>query len=324
MAVEVHQRRFGPPEDRESLVVMELVAPREGPEVVVSANLHGDETTGIGSIHELIAHLKHHLVRGRIRLLPSLNPKGLTCGERGLPPDLHDLNRAFPGNGRGNPAERLAHAIWEEVTRPRPHLVIDLHADAGPAMPYVLLDRPVHRAGPDRAAHEVQLVRLATATGWTVLWDYPDRQYIGHRLDRSLAGSLVNRAHLPALTLEAGPRSYLDPVAVTATTDAVWGVLHHLGLVHRSPPPHPSRIPGCWRRAEGAPSKVSGIFTPCRLPGRRLEAHTAYAEIRSVTGMVLQSLSLEHPGFLVSLLDRTWVEPGCPVATLGQPEPAPP
>ena len=68
-----------------ALPVLELRAPTPGPTVVVTANIHGDETTGIGVVHNLVRILPDLLLRGSVVMYPSLNPAGLTAHSRTLP-----------------------------------------------------------------------------------------------------------------------------------------------------------------------------------------------------------------------------------------------
>ncbi len=45
-----------------------------GPVVAVTANIHGDESTGVAVVQELDRWLREHLVKGMVVLYPSLNP----------------------------------------------------------------------------------------------------------------------------------------------------------------------------------------------------------------------------------------------------------
>ena len=88
--------------------VLSLDSGVAGPVVCIGANLHGDESTGLGVVHALDGVLPRLLARGRVFLYPSLNPLGLEQGSRRMPGDGLDPNRAFPGSARGSRAERHA------------------------------------------------------------------------------------------------------------------------------------------------------------------------------------------------------------------------
>src|SRR5262245_34029288 len=97
MSASVTELRLPGPGAR-SLPVIEVGSGKPGPLAVVTANLHGDEATGVGAVHVLASRLDGLLARGRVRLFPSLNPVGLAQGTRGLPGDELDPNRCFPGD----------------------------------------------------------------------------------------------------------------------------------------------------------------------------------------------------------------------------------
>ena len=69
----------------ESMHVTCINTGRSGPNAVVTANIHGDETTGVGVIHNLARCLPDLLLRGSVYLYPTLNPDGLAACSRVLP-----------------------------------------------------------------------------------------------------------------------------------------------------------------------------------------------------------------------------------------------
>ena len=299
------------------LPVITLAAPAAGPTVVVTANIHGDECTGIGAILELLPLLEAGLRRGTVHLYPSLNPEGLERRSRKAPEDDQDLNRLFPGDPRGSPSERQAALIWADLSARRPALLIDLHTDAPDAIPYALVDRATALRGTDRSHLEAQCRRLADASGLTVLQEYPDAYYTRFRLDRSLTGATLNRLRTPAITLECGPRLYLESGATATMRAALLGVLHAVDLVAEAPPPHPSRISGAWRRDAGPRASVAGILLPRSRPGLMLRRGEAVAELRSLTGEKQEELVADANGFVVSYAERSHVVAGVPVCTFG-------
>jgi predicted deacylase len=310
-----NRRRGGAPD------VVSLRGAHEGRVAVVVGNVHGDECTGIAAIHELDRWLQARLQRGEVHLYPSVNAPGLATRSRGVGVYGGDLNRLFPGDARGGAAERLANAIWADVLERRPDVVIDLHADSAIAVPYVILDRPVSLSGLARIHMIRRLRELGAATSAHVLWDYPDAQYRDLGLDRSLAGALVNRAGIPALTLEIGPRRAIALEAVATMVAAMQRLLRHLGLVESAPPGAP---PGTeqWRRSTPFTALSSGIFVPRIAAGERFGAGATLGEIRSVLGDVLETFVAASPGFVISWTDTAWVTAGSSVGTFAVPDEA--
>lgn len=297
--------------------VVTIDSGRPGPTAAITANVHGDECTGVLAAQELDRWLVQHLRRGTVHLYPSLNPAGLAARTRGVGADGGDLNRLFPGDAGGDVAERLAFAAWRDLREREPDVVLDLHADSAAAIPYAIVDRPIAIRGADRGRMEERLVACAEATGLTVLRDYPSEQYQRFGLDRSLAGAMVNKARVPAVTIESGPRRLLDLVAVRVAVDATVGVLAHLGLVDAAPAPHPSRVQGTWRRSTHLRVRQEGLFVPRIGPGASFRQGESIGELRAVTGEVLEEVVATEAGIVVSWLDTCWVAAGASIGTLG-------
>jgi hypothetical protein len=291
-----------------------------GPCAVITANLHGDETIGVAVAHRLDMWLQAHPFRGTIALYPSCNPTGLRAQTRHVPADDVDLNRLFPGNARGTSGSRLAASIWHDLSMRRPDLVVDLHADAPCAVPYVIVDRPVQSTGEARRKLGERLLALADATGLTVLREYPDEAYVQFGLDRSLAGAVVNVLHTPSVTLEVGPRRWMDSRSVAKALDATLGVLACGGLVDHVTHPDSTKVEGVWRRAPTPRARVAGLFDPRLEPGDRFSKGDVLAWLRTITGDVAESIIATDDGVLMSWVEASWVAPGALLGTLGIPD----
>ena len=300
-----------------NLAVLSFEAPSDGPCVVITANVHGDEVTGLVAAQRLCAVLESGLRRGRVVLFPSLNPGGLAANTRGVPADGADLTRSFPGRRRGRASERLADVIWTEVTREKPDVVIDLHADSAASIPYALLDRAVRPGTVARRELTRRLGELGAATGLTVVNDYPEDLYLRYGLDRSLAGALVNKATIPAITVEAGPRRRIDPVSVQAAVGAVCGVLASLGVIDGPAEPHPTRVDGVSWRREGAPrTQLTGWFDAVLEPGDLFARGQVLGHVRHVDGRVLEAVTASAAGLVLSWAEATWATAGSVVGTI--------
>lgn len=297
------------------LPVVAIESQHTGPRVVVTANIHGDETTGIGVIHNLIRVLPDLMLRGAAFLYPTLNPAGLASNSRSLPGDGQDLNRMFPGKPRGPASARHAHCVWTDIVARSPDALIDLHTDVAGAVPYAIVDRVLRVR--DRRRLGGRCLRMAEASGLTVLREYPRDRYLRYHLDRSLPGAMVNLNGIPAVTLEVGPRRRLDTDAVAAATSAVLGVLTEVGIVNMPAHVLPSRKEGGpWRREGGPRTNHTGVLVPQVRPGDQLERGTPIAEVRTVYGEVLEVLRARASGFVVALPERTHVVPGVASATV--------
>ena len=295
------------------VVALVLDSGAPGPTAAFTANLHGDECTGTGAVFELVRALPAALLRGRVALYPSLNPEGLAAASRPFPQDEADLNRLFPGSRGGPASEQHARALWDDLLRRSPDLVVDLHTDAAGAIPYALVDRVLR--GPDALAARCEA--LAAATGLTVVHEYPSDRYRRYSLDRSLPGALVNGPGIAAVTLEIGPRRLIDPSAVGEMVQAALGVLTAAGMVESPAPTHPTRRGGGpWRRESGPRIRATGVLVPRVAPGAAFEARGVLAEVIGLDGVVRETLTAPWPGFVLALPERAWVTPGLACGTV--------
>lgn len=98
----------------ESLPVKVINGRSAGPNIWLSAAIHGDELNGIQIIRRVIKELDAKNLRGAVIAVPIVNPLGFIIQSRYLP-DRRDLNRSFPGSARGSTAARLAHLFMEQV-----------------------------------------------------------------------------------------------------------------------------------------------------------------------------------------------------------------
>ena len=302
-----------------AIPVVEIRARVEGPSVAVVANLHGDECTGIGVAHELLLRLPSLLLRGRVVVMPTLNPDGLVASTRTIPGDGMDLNRCFPGDPRGRTGQRHAARIWSELMAGSIDVLMDLHTDSGAAVPYAIIDRVVR--GPHRDALERTCEHLAEASGLTVLREYPVPRYLRFELDHSLPGACVNGPGIAAVTLEVGPRRRIDLGAVQTGLAAALGVLTAAGVVDEPAPVHASRrADGRWRRENGPRASREGVLVPHVGAGADVVPGQPLAVVRALDGTVLETLYAQHRGFVVALPEVAHISPGVSCATLAVPE----
>jgi predicted deacylase len=98
----------------------------EGPTLLLSAGMHGEETNGIEIIRKIILRdeLKN-LKCGNVIAIPVINSISFLFGSRDLP-DGRDLNRCFPGNKNGSFGSRIAYDLMKHVI-PLIDFGIDFH-----------------------------------------------------------------------------------------------------------------------------------------------------------------------------------------------------
>lgn len=98
----------------------------DGPVVLFSAGIHGDEINGVEIVRQLIYKKINKPKRGTIICIPIINVYGFVNKSREFP-DGRDLNRVFPGSKTGSLASRFAFHILKEVM-PFVNYAVDFHA----------------------------------------------------------------------------------------------------------------------------------------------------------------------------------------------------
>jgi len=110
----------------ETAVPITVVANGNGPTVVLTAGVHGDEYEGQITLSELARQLSPGDVAGRLIIAPTLNAPACLAGQRLCPIDHLNLNRAFPGDTAGTFTQQLA-AFVETILYDEVDYAVDIH-----------------------------------------------------------------------------------------------------------------------------------------------------------------------------------------------------
>jgi len=192
----------------------------EGPTLLLTGGVHGDEYEGQITISRLAQTLPLDQLRGRLVLLPAVNIPAVLNATRTSPIDGRDLNRCFPGNPAGTFSEMLAHFIAARIV-PLADVAVELHtaghsADCTPStnMHYVA----------DPALRE-QTLALAAAFGApynVVFWGVDEGATLTSTLERK--GAIT-------IGTEIGGWGRVSVEGVRLGERGVRNVMKHLGML---------------------------------------------------------------------------------------------
>ena len=235
---------------------------QDGPVLLLTAAIHGDELNGVEIIRRLLRERALSRLRGTVVAVPVVNVFGFIHRSRYLP-DRRDLNRCFPGSEKGSLGARIADLFTREVLAHCTHLV-DLHTGA------------IHRSNlPQIRAHvdDPAVADMAKAFGLPVILGSPP-------LDGSFR-HMADSLGVPAIVYEAGEALRFDEHGIRAGVRGCLRVLRHLGMLpasrrdqRRDWEPFVARS-SQWIRAE-----QDGVFRP----HVGLGAHVAKGELLGVIG----------------------------------------
>lgn len=294
---------------------------KRGPSVVVNAGSHGEEYVGCAVAHRLAEEVR--LACGTMYLIPAANVQGVSQGFRFVPlgetTEWGNLNREFPGASDGKPTERIAHAIWRKIDsiRPRPSVVIDLHADAPQSYPYVLLDRFVRNPNKVLATRTRELAEIF---GVTVCNDDNPEEYIADDGDRTLTGAAYNRLRIPAFVAELGGPTIVREEFVEIGVRGVKNVLAKLGMLQGgwATVIEPSTIgaPYPLRTCAVVAGDRSGLAQYVVKLGQKVRRGECLAVIKDVFGRPKGEIRAPMNGFVLSLGYSAVPQPGAIIALL--------
>lgn len=228
----------------------------EGPTLVISAGVHGDEYEGQIAVANMARELDAADIRGRLILLPMVNFPAAEAGCRVSPLDGGNLNRLYPGNPKGTPSEMIAH-YHEEVILPLADYAVDLHSGGSSLIyPPTLLRGPAHSR-----EEEAGLATLTKAFDLPYAWVFTGGG--GRDSTARTAMGAANRKGVVNVMAELGGAGCLTPEVLRQTERGLRRILHALGIL---PDYASDAIQGT--RALHVQGSIyangSGVFEPCK------------------------------------------------------------
>jgi uncharacterized protein len=253
---------------------------REGPVIFVSGSIHGDEIIGTEIIRRLMKKLNPKRMSGTVIFVPVVNMYGFIGHSRYLP-DRRDLNRSFPGSGRGSLASQLANIFYTEIVL-RCSLGIDIHSAA-----INRYNLPQIRI----AAGNPELKKLAMEFGAPAVIEADLR-------DGSLR-QIAKADGVEMLLLEAGEALRFDELSVLTGVNGILRVMRHLGMITtkslgKTPAPPAQTTRTSWLR--------SGRGGVCRLhavSGDAVKAGETVATISDIFGDDEQTVIAPSDGIII-------------------------
>ena len=262
----------------------------DGPVFWITSGIHGTEHTGPIVIQELLTAALARELRGTLVAIPALNPAGLRTRQRGAYYVDTDPNRLFPKPGQTPAAapkpgdrphsdlETAFARLYDAIVESVPAGLLDLHNASIGSLPFTLRDpvfyypsRGKSPTRPEALALQARVGGLVEAIGFTAINEFAADSYVAQNLDRSVSGSVLNGAGIPALTIELGSWMHLDPGVVGACQAGLRNALRWAGMLDGELEPItgiPVVRPGySVRRADTVYAPCTGIVHHLVRPG---------------------------------------------------------
>jgi predicted deacylase len=297
----------------ERLPVVVAEGEADGPELWVTAGIHGDEQTGIAAAQDVVTASLPGRLSGTLVCLPLLNPAGLRRTTRTSYYHDEDPNRYFPDpdveHARPpNVQERIDERLYEAFADSADALV-DLHTATVGSVPFVIRDRVLYGERRDESAAEdlaEDLATLVEAGPLPVVNEYAAAEYTDQNLQRSTAGAALNNAGIPSFTVELGSPNVVEEDNRALGVRTVYDVMVELGMVESVPEgvdaaeePYEAPVDFPVKRHRGPHTDTSGIVRHHVEAGDVVEADEAVADVVTPHGDRRTELTTDHDGYVL-------------------------
>lgn len=261
----------------------------EGPTLLLSAGMHGEETNGIEIIRRIITRdeLKQ-LNCGSVIAIPVINCVSFLFGSRDLP-DGRDLNRCFPGNKNGSFGSRIAYDLMKHIVP-----LIDFGVD-------------FHTGG----------ARISNWPQIRCVFGFPENISLAEKFSPPLIidssyrdGTFRKEASKkgkPILVYEGGESMRLDYTAINEGVNGCLRLMKSYGMVDLDIPNNPAVkiVKDTWIRAN-----ASGLFHMNATNGAYVEKNDLLGVICNPFGEVEYKILSTVDGYIVGINNQPVVNQG--------------
>ena len=272
---------------------IEIVGTTEGPHLLITGGVHGDEFESMSAIRRLAGAINTGELAGRLTLVPVVNEAAFLNGNRTAEDGL-DLARVCPGDPDGSVTLRTAVALTALIESA--DYYIDLHSggivmDVWPMSGYGLSDDPERL--------DIQR-RMARALNLPVIWGT-----CGKLDGRSL--SVARDAGVPAIYTEYLGSGRCSPEGVDAYVEGCLNVLGELGMIEREQPESQVAVvieaprDGSGHMQAQNPSPITGQFTPAVELGQRVAPGDLLGHVASVSGDDVHQVNCNQAGYVLAI-----------------------
>jgi predicted deacylase len=264
---------------------------KEGPVVLLSAGLHGDEINGTEIVRELIVQKINKPICGTIICIPVINIFGFVNQTREFP-DGRDLNRVFPGHKTGSLASQFAFHILTEII---PHLdyAIDFHA--GGARRF---NAPQIRIVPNN--EELKILSDVFGAPFTLY-------------SNNISGtfrSSCDKMGVNMLLFEGGKSVDINNEITKEGVEGTKRFLTHLKMLQPKHQVSEAHHTIYIEKSDWIRANFSGLFHGLKTIGSFVEKGELIATISDPFGEVSHKLKAPHTGYLINVNDAPVVYQG--------------
>ena len=286
-----------------------IIRGKPGPVAVINGATHGDEYEGPTVLRELVRLINPRDLRGTLVIIPVLHEEAFFAGTRGHPKDGSNLARVFPGDPRGNQAERVAHLFLNQILRHADYY-LDLHSggvlhDLLPWTGYIITGRS-----------EIDRVQAAMAACFDDFWCWGSPYNPG----RTISAAVDNG--IPAVYTENRGGAGVHPDDARDLHRGLRNFLLRFGFLKGATPRLKKQsIRLTTDRHEVTiqlhhPSPAGGLFISAVALGDKVRKRALVGTVYPLGGKTGIPVRATHPGTVISLRRKRSVATGDALASL--------
>jgi uncharacterized protein len=272
----------------------------DGPVVLFTAGLHGDEINGIEIVRQIITRKINKPKRGTIICIPVVNIFGFVNKSREFP-DGRDLNRVFPGSKNGSLASRFAWYLLKEII-PHVDYCVDFHAGGASRF-----NAPQIRI----VANNPELKELSS------VFNAPFTLY-----SKNIAGSFrsaCGKLGVKMLLFEGGKSLDINEDITKAGVQGSKRLLAHLDMLNPKKNAHPAPAQTvCISSSAWVRAGESGLFQNFTKAGQYVEKGQLLACITDPFGKFERKMRAPYNGYIINSNDAPIVYQGDAIFHISQ------
>jgi len=251
---------------------------KDGPTLLLTAGLHGDEVNGIETTRRFMQEEDWFKpTAGTVIVIPILNIYGFINFSREVP-DGKDVNRSFPGNSHGSLASRVAHTLMTNII-PQIDLGLDFHTGGASRYNYP----QVRYYNEDTKAQKFALSFNAPLT----LANTPPLN--SFRREAYETGKTI-------LVFEGAETLRFDKFSIDEGLRGIKNVMIDLGMIEGEKLEKPSLVidKSHWIRAE-----KSGMFVWDKQSGEKVNKDDVLGHIHQIDENDTIAITTKYSGFII-------------------------
>lgn len=270
--------------------------------ISIISGLHGDETSGLLVLNDLIKSLKKVTLKQKVDIFPLANILGTVLKQREDPINNQDLNRKFPGNINGNFSERLTGSLIEEIKDSQ--LVIDLHTfESNCPTTAILMGNGSNKV---KQKSIMAIKTLQPQVVWEL--DLKDKEEI--QLSGSL-GPILHNKNIANFAIEMPPNNLITKKQIKKISQGLKRIVLNKKLENNKP------IPVIKRQKILA--NTSGIFIAKKKILDNVNKNEVIGKLNKLPEFKSNLIKSEFDGFILTLKNNCLVNSGMQIGVIAKP-----